>query len=125
MTESLSLAATGFVAGGVAAFAVTPLTARLAKRLGILDRPSEGDGYKRHLEPVPYLGGVAIFGGLALGIAVPVLLIASRHPQLFNKVYLPAILVAIGLGLVGLFDDVRSLPRSVRLLAQIGGAGAA
>jgi UDP-GlcNAc:undecaprenyl-phosphate GlcNAc-1-phosphate transferase len=125
MTEAFSLAATGFVAGGIAAFAVTPVTAKLARRLGILDRPPGQDSYKRQAEPVPYLGGVAIFGGLTIGAAVPVLLIASRHPETFSRVYLPAILVAIALGVVGLWDDVRSLPRSARVVAQIGGAGAA
>jgi UDP-GlcNAc:undecaprenyl-phosphate GlcNAc-1-phosphate transferase len=46
-----------FLVAAVVAFAVTPPTARLATRLGVLHYPRERDLHER---PVPGLGGLAI-----------------------------------------------------------------
>ena len=68
--------------------AVTPLVARVAVRLGVVDRPG---ALKVHDRPVPYLGGVAVL----LGLSGPVLLAE------------PALLVPLTLALaLGLTDDV-------------------
>ena len=56
------------LAGGVAmviSFGAGYLTRRIAKRTGMLDRPS---GHKAHARAVPLLGGCAIFAGVALPI---------------------------------------------------------
>jgi UDP-GlcNAc:undecaprenyl-phosphate/decaprenyl-phosphate GlcNAc-1-phosphate transferase len=44
--------------------AAVPVAIRVAWRSGFLDRPV---GYKKHAEPTPYLGGVAVAAGLLAG----------------------------------------------------------
>lgn len=109
------------VAYGVS-YSVTPLTSRLAKRLGVLDRPDEAvSGYKQHREPIPYLGGVAIFVGTMAGAAF---LLISTQDQLERSQprYSFALLMALSLGLMGLADDVKPMSRSLRLVIQIATA---
>jgi len=81
--------------------AVTPLIARLAVRLGVVDRPG---ALKVHARPVPYLGGVAVL----LGLSAPVLL--TR----------PALLAPLALALaLGLADDVADLPPRLRIAGEV------
>ena len=61
------------VAAAVTAL-LTPLTMRLARRLGMIDEPRERGLSER---PTPLLGGFAMYGGMAAG-----LLVASRIPAL-------------------------------------------
>jgi UDP-N-acetylmuramyl pentapeptide phosphotransferase/UDP-N-acetylglucosamine-1-phosphate transferase len=95
------------VPAGLGAAAVTalltPLVIRLALRTGVVDRPGP---LKPHDRPVPYLGGLAVFCGVAAGS------VGSRHP---------AVLLPLGLALVlGLLDDVTSLPVLPRLVVEMG-----
>jgi UDP-GlcNAc:undecaprenyl-phosphate/decaprenyl-phosphate GlcNAc-1-phosphate transferase len=91
--------------GVLVAFAVavvcTPLARRLALALGVLDAPGP---LKIHREPVPYLGGVAVFVALAT-------VIAPTHLS-----YLLPLGLAAALGIA---DDIRSVPPVVRLLSQV------
>ncbi len=58
-------------AAGLAAFATSVVLGfagrRLGSRIGAADRPGDP---KRHDRPTPYLGGVAVAGGLAAGLAL-------------------------------------------------------
>src|SRR3954469_2364335 len=56
----------GMVAAAVT-FAVTPLSARLARRLGAVDQPRDRGLSDR---PTPLLGGVAIFAGVAVSMSL-------------------------------------------------------
>lgn len=90
---------------GVVALAValvaTPLVIRLATSTGVVDRPGE---LKPQSVAVPYLGGIAVFAGSAVGA------IAGR----------PSVLVPLAGALVlGLFDDLFDLPPAVRLVAEL------
>jgi UDP-GlcNAc:undecaprenyl-phosphate GlcNAc-1-phosphate transferase len=88
------------VAFGVALVA-TPLAARLATRLGLVNRPGP---LKVHARPVPYLGGA----GVLLGLAGPV--IAAR----------PSLLWPLGLAAaIGLADDATDVPPVLRLGAEL------
>jgi UDP-GlcNAc:undecaprenyl-phosphate GlcNAc-1-phosphate transferase len=71
---------------------------------------------KTQAEPVPYLGGVAI----ALGVSVVTFgsLFFSDENALIIERGLTAIIPALLLGAVGLFDDLRSLPAWPRLVVQ-------
>jgi UDP-GlcNAc:undecaprenyl-phosphate GlcNAc-1-phosphate transferase len=93
----------GALIGLAVAVAATPMAIRIARKVGLLDRPGS---LKTHAEAVPYLGGTAVFAGLA------VVAIATGHPLLLVP---PAL--ALGLGLV---DDVRPLPVSARLVVEVG-----
>ena len=55
---------------------LTPLMRRIALRFGILDRPNSS--IKTHKEPVPYLGGLAVW--FAYCLAMVVLRVATHFP---------------------------------------------
>lgn len=114
MTIMLTIGA--FAAAYVAAYVLTPYSARLAKRLGVVDRP-DPSGHKKHAAPTPYLGGLALFAGLL--VAAPLLLVLPIDPATV-PIGRYGITVGIGLavGLMGLIDDARTLPRTLRLGAQ-------
>lgn len=88
---------------------LTPPAMHMARRWNVMDRPGP---LKVHSKPVPYLGGVAVFLGIA-GVVV------SEHAALV----LPLAL-AFALGLA---DDVVSLPAGLRLFLEgiIGAVAAA
>ena len=56
-----------FLVAGVVALVLTPHAARLARRVGASDRPSERS---RHQSPTPTLGGLAILAGVLLAGAI-------------------------------------------------------
>ncbi len=86
---------------GVTAVAV-PICIVVARRWGVMDRPGP---LKTHATPVPYLGGLAVFAGVAVGGAV------GR----------PVVLVPLAAALaVGVSDDRFGLPAPLRLGAQLG-----
>lgn len=101
----------------IGAIVITPVTAVAARRLGILDKPAAGGAlHKRHEKETPYLGGIAIFAGMVLGA---LLLLAAPIDAKSIATYGSALGAALILGLIGLADDVRPLPRSLRFIAQI------
>lgn len=104
------------------AYGITPLTSRLAHRFGILDHPDTS--HKKHGSAVPYLGGVAIFFGVLAGIVFFLVLPERGGWRGLGDLWL-VVGLASGLALTGLVDDIKPLPRSVRLAAQLGAAVAA
>jgi UDP-GlcNAc:undecaprenyl-phosphate GlcNAc-1-phosphate transferase len=97
------------VAVGVAATAVsllaTPMLAQLATRLHWTDRPGP---LKPQSSATPYLGGLAVALGVAIGAAA----------------YRPVLLVPLLMALViGTFDDVRPLSPLTRIAAEVITAG--
>ena len=113
MTAGGLLLAAG-VAAGASALA-TPLFARLAHRLGLLDRPG---GYKGHAQPTPLLGGLAVLGGCLVGLATAG---GLERPRPF---------LALGVGgavvlVVGLVDDRRALSASWKMGWQLLAAASA
>jgi UDP-GlcNAc:undecaprenyl-phosphate GlcNAc-1-phosphate transferase len=99
-------------AGGaaLAALVVTDALSEVLRRIalcrGITDRPN---ARKSHTRPVPYLGGVAI----AAGTLIPAALLAPQRGQVAV-----IILAGAAVALVGLADDCKSLPPTIRLLAE-------
>ena len=94
--------------------ALTPLMRRIAIRREIVDRPNEG--HKTHVEPTPYLGGVAIVLGVTL-ISYLALFIGGYSLSkvvLASSILIPALLV----GVIGLIDDIKKLLPLPRFLAQ-------
>ncbi len=111
---------TSYVWPFVAALAVTlatcPVVRTIAIRLDLYDRPDSG--LKPHQQPVPYMGGVAMyFGWLAALVAGIVLLRADGE-----KIWWIALSGTL-LMLVGLVDDLRHLSPKFRLLVQAIAAG--
>jgi UDP-GlcNAc:undecaprenyl-phosphate/decaprenyl-phosphate GlcNAc-1-phosphate transferase len=107
-----------FVIASICSLLLTPLVRSISRKIGVLDLPGER---KIHDQPIPRLGGFAIFISFNL-----VLLIASQigffyFPQNFPKEIrfwwlLVASAIVLGLGAV---DDFRRMPPSVKFSFQI------
>lgn len=106
----MSLAATcglAFVTAlGVALWA-TPVVGRAARAFGIVDRP---DGVlKTQSEPVPYLGGLAIYGAFLVALAVSL----PFEVEVLGFLLAGAIVV-----ILGLIDDLGGLGPWTKLAGQ-------
>jgi len=103
-----------FVISYVLVGLLTPLMRKIALAQGVLDRPNSA--HKSHKNPVPYLGGVAIIIGVV--IVSYIALVSNKFSWsnfwLATSVLGPAILM----GLVGLWDDIKSLNPLPRLIGQ-------
>jgi len=90
----------------IAALGATAITGpaciAIARRWDVMDRPGQ---LKAHETPVPYLGGIAVFTGLTIGVCVG------------RPIALVPLAVALALGVS---DDRFDLPAPARLVAQLG-----
>lgn len=100
----MSIVVLAFVATAIAA----PIVAAVMTSRGVLDVPNERSS---HSLPIARGGGIAGLVALAL---VAALAVWTREDDT-----LPALAIAAGLGLVGLLDDVISLPPAPRFAAQV------
>ena len=101
-------AAVGFAVALLLVVLLTPVVSLAASRAGVLDR-TDGDR-RMHRRPLPRLGGIAIF----VGIAIPCAAFGNRHG--FWGVMLGAALMCA----LGAIDDVVSLPPGAKFAGQIG-----
>ncbi len=99
----------GLVAAGVTAL-LTPLTSRLARRVGAMDEPRERGLSDR---PTPRLGGLAIYAGVLVST-----LIWLPHGEAYRAILIAAAFIM----LVGAIDDVIDLPAGVKLAGQVAAA---
>jgi UDP-GlcNAc:undecaprenyl-phosphate GlcNAc-1-phosphate transferase len=103
-----------FVISYVLVGLLTPLMRKIALAQGVLDRPNSA--HKSHKNPVPYLGGVAIIIGVV--IVSYIALISNKFTWsnfwLATSVLGPAVVM----GLVGLWDDLKSLNPLPRFIGQ-------
>jgi UDP-GlcNAc:undecaprenyl-phosphate GlcNAc-1-phosphate transferase len=120
----MSITAAQFAILGIAAFALTGLLTwpvrALAIRLGAMDAPNMAR--KTQVEPVPYLGGVAIALGISFVTLGAVFVgtdnFAGENKEQLTDLALTVLLPALVLGAMGLFDDLRSLSPWPRLIMQ-------
>jgi len=108
---------------GIAAFALTGLLTwpirALAIRLGAMDAPNLAR--KTQATPVPYLGGVAIALGITVTTFAAVFVGGNKSGENVSQLMdlaLTVLLPALILGVMGLVDDLRSLPPWPRLITQ-------
>lgn len=111
----------------VVTFVVTPLVRRFAIRRGLVDRPG---GRKVHERPIPRLGGVAIFAGVAIAIGLQIAgelrfgwggtLVSGGSIELRTLGVLLGMTIIF---LVGLWDDLANLSPGAKLAGQILAAG--
>jgi UDP-GlcNAc:undecaprenyl-phosphate GlcNAc-1-phosphate transferase len=119
----MSISTTQFFILGVAAFALTGLLTwpirALAIRLGAMDAPNLAR--KTQVEPVPYLGGVAIALGITITTLAAVFIGGNKNLENTDQIKdlaLTVLLPALLLGAMGLIDDLRSLSPWPRLITQ-------
>ncbi|EMI15590.1 membrane protein containing Glycosyl transferase, group 1 domain protein [Rhodopirellula maiorica SM1] len=110
------------IIAAIVSVVLVPVVISIARRFAMMDVP---DARKVHSAPTPRIGGIAIFAGGAIAIALTLL-----YRYLVNDPVSPATfrsLCAIGGGaffvfLVGLVDDVRTVSSRYKLVALIGAA---
>jgi len=101
-------------------YILTPLVRRLAGRIGAMKQPRDRDV---HVVPVPTIGGLAMYGGLAAG-----LLVADQIPLLraglANTGMIPGLLLAGGLLVViGFIDDRWGMDALPKAAGQVAAGG--
>lgn len=110
----------------VASLLATPLCRRFALKRGYVDRPD--DFLKPHKQPIPYLGGVAIFLGWAVGIGAALVMFRVANgdsdiggsASLYPRMMLGILAAGTAIMLLGLSDDLRFLSPRTKLVVNIG-----
>jgi UDP-GlcNAc:undecaprenyl-phosphate/decaprenyl-phosphate GlcNAc-1-phosphate transferase len=102
-------------------YLLTPLVRRFARRIGAIKEPTRDRDV--HVAPVPLLGGLAMYGGLAAG-----LLVADQIPQLrgalANTGMVSGLLLAGGLlVVVGIVDDRWGMSPLTKAAGQVAAGG--
>lgn len=95
----------------------TPLVRRFSIWIGFVDIPASR---KLHTEPMPLMGGVAIFGGAIVAL-LALFSILPRSINISAPQVVGMILASGIVALIGLVDDRRSLPATVKLAGQMIG----
>jgi UDP-GlcNAc:undecaprenyl-phosphate GlcNAc-1-phosphate transferase len=104
----------GFLVALSVSWWLTPEIRARAMRLGLVDKPDEER--RIHKVPVPRLGGVAIYISIFVSLTL-MMIITGRFPREGGLAG-----IAVGGTLIfvlGLLDDLESLPAKVKLLVQI------
>ncbi|HEX5762060.1 MAG TPA: MraY family glycosyltransferase [Solirubrobacterales bacterium] len=95
-----------FLVAGVVALVLTPLTIRLARRIGAIDLPNSRS---LHELPTPKLGGLAILAGALLAAVIWLPWDAETEAILAG---------AVAIAVVGILDDLYDLSAAAKLLGQ-------
>ena len=94
------------IVGMLVTFYCIQILARLAVKIGLIDHPG---GRKKHPQPVPNVGGIAMFIGFAFACLT---LHVSLYP--YRSLFASGALLT----LVGAVDDMRELSPKMRIIAQ-------
>jgi UDP-GlcNAc:undecaprenyl-phosphate/decaprenyl-phosphate GlcNAc-1-phosphate transferase len=114
-----------FVVAAAIAAALTPLAARLARRLGAVDTPRERGLAQR---ATPLLGGLAILVAVLVAAAIWMPASVTLHkvphagPTVTRASTWGLMVGACLIAIVGLIDDVRELSPLVKLIGQVAAA---
>ena len=111
--KSIEYLLLGLLAFALAGFLTWPVR-KIAISIGAMDKPTLDR--KTQKEPIPYLGGVAIASSISILTFAAV--IKSNNTQATFPLAAMLLLPAIFLGVVGLIDDLRTLPPLPRLIIQ-------
>lgn len=112
----------GFVAAAVSGSILTAAVIRMAVARGIYDAPL--GGRRVHTEPLPRIGGIAVFCAMAISLVVTAIFALDIGRILANP---PLELLGILFGgtlvfITGLVDDLRGLRPVSKFVAQIAAA---
>lgn len=97
----------------IVSFLMTPVVKTFAYKVGAIDVPK--DARRMHHEPIPRLGGLAIF----IGFMVSILLFANiRGDRQMQGILMGAVIIVI----LGVVDDITPLPAMFKFVVQIAAA---
>ncbi|MHC4993170.1 MAG: glycosyltransferase family 4 protein [Planctomycetota bacterium] len=119
--ELLNSYAHVFIAAFFVTLLATPIMGAIARSFGVVDEPDMRR--KTHSYPVPYLGGIAVFLGLAVAIAVS----ATTTNTSLAEYRLVPMGVSIGMVVImltGLADDLWGLDPRFKIAGQLVAAAA-
>ncbi len=105
----------------IVAAAATPMVARIARRLGIVDQPDERKVNRR--ADIPLLGGLGVALGFFVGLAVTLALVDGLVGD--RQHLLGAVLGSLVLLVLGVVDDRWVLTARSKLVVQIAAAAVA
>ena len=104
------MSANGYIFAALSAFAISflivPLTAKLAYKIGAVDKPS---ARKVHLGLMPRLGGLGIF----LSFTITALIFLETNGPILGMLIGACVIVV-----VGVLDDIYQLPPVIKLIGQ-------
>ncbi len=116
--NAFTLIVTLVLATGASAFA-TPLVARLATQVGMVD---EVDDRRMHAQPKPRLGGVALFLGFSFALFGVVGYLIANHKLLdLDSIHdvLGLLFGSTLILMVGLWDDIMGMKPKTKFIAQL------
>lgn len=97
------------IAAGIVTAIVTPLAIFIAPKIGAMDVPK--DKRRVHNKPMPRFGGIAIYAGLMVGLALFVL---------GKNAHIPAVMVGCTLiYILGAIDDIKGMKPIVKFGGQV------
>ncbi|MDG2423798.1 MAG: MraY family glycosyltransferase [Phycisphaerales bacterium] len=105
-----------FVFSFLAVLFVTPLFRYLAITADVVDKPDSDR--KVHKKATPYLGGLAVFTGILIGIAVSYVLVAGE-PSEYRPLPLSIVGGMIAIVFTGLADDVWGWDPRLKVAGQL------
>ncbi|MCL2545565.1 MAG: undecaprenyl/decaprenyl-phosphate alpha-N-acetylglucosaminyl 1-phosphate transferase [Oscillospiraceae bacterium] len=105
-----------FVAGLVA-FAATPLVGKLAAFIGAIDVPQ--DERRMHKQPIPRLGGLAVFAGFIIAVLG---MYALTEQLVMDWTLVWMLIGAVMIVVIGVIDDIKRLTAWVKFPVQVAAA---
>ena len=107
-TTHIIIIATAFICSVVISFGATPIVKKFAYKIGAVDVPK--DNRRMHKDPIPRLGGLAIFFGFLFSFLIFGIIDAQMKGILLGAV----IIVTLGI-----IDDIVPLPAKLKFVVQI------
>ena len=86
---------------------LVPFVKKIANHVGALDIPDER---KVHKQPMPRLGGLAIYFGFLLGY-----ILFGQHSLIMNSILIGSFIIV----LTGVMDDIKPLKASTKFIGQL------
>ncbi len=106
-----------FVVALIVAYTTTPLSIKLAFKIGALDIPK--DNRRMHKKPIPRIGGVAIVYGFLISVCC---FSSFMVDGALNKPLLGVLIGAIIISTLGFLDDLKPKPALLKFFIQIAAA---
>jgi len=106
-----------FLAALILSLILTPLVRELNRKMGMVDNPG---GRRINATPIPRGGGVAVILAFALSTAAFVLFTDKPiSTAIQDSIYWRMLLLSLGIGAIGFYDDWFGMKPVVKLLGQI------